>query len=57
MEVVDMQTVAKLEIGGRWYMQGGLREIVLRHDGVYVCELAGKLKRKRNTKTDLLQKN
>ena len=33
-------------------MQGGLREIVLRHDGVYVCELAGKLKRKRKTKTE-----
>ena len=31
-------------------MQDGLREIVLRHDGVYVCELAGKLKRKRMSK-------
>ena len=50
MEIVDFPNVEKLEIGGRWYMQGGLREIVLRHDGVYVCELAGKLKRKRVSK-------
>ena len=50
MEIVDFQNVDKLEIGGKWYMQGGLREIVLRHDGVYVCELAGKLKRKRMSK-------
>ena len=51
-EVVDMQTVDKVQIGGRWYMQGGAREIVLRHDGVFVCEPAEKLKRKRKSKTE-----
>ena len=52
MEVVDMQTAAKVQIGARWYMQGGLREIVLRQDGVFVCELAEKLKRKRKPNTE-----
>jgi hypothetical protein len=42
MEIVDFPNAEKLEIGGRWYMPGGLREIVLRQDGIYVCELAVK---------------
>ena len=33
-------------------MQWGAREIVLRHDGVFVCEPAEKLKRKRKSKTE-----
>ena len=45
LEVVDFQNIEKVAIGGRWYMPGGLREIVLRQDGTYVCELAGKRKR------------
>ena len=49
-EEVNIETVAKVEIGGRMYMPGGTREIVKRHDGRYVCKPAEKLKRKREVK-------
>ena len=54
LEVVDFQNIEKVAIGGRWYMPGGLREIVLREDGTYVCKQAGK--RKRMSKTTIPSK-
>ena len=45
LEVVDFENMEKVSLGGRWFMPDGLREIVLREDGKYVCKQAGKRKR------------
>ena len=45
LEVVDFENMEKVSLGGRWFMPDGLREIVLREDGNYVCKQAGKRKR------------